>query len=111
MFTKMSSRPKMEVPLYEDNLNVDELMDWIHALDKYFDYEDVDKDKQVKYVVSRLKGHATLWWDEVQVERRRKEKPKLKIGTGWWRKLKVIFYLEIIILIFVSNCGILNKGT
>lgn len=37
MFAKMSVKPEMEISLYEGNLNVDELMDWIHALDTYFD--------------------------------------------------------------------------
>ena len=29
-------------------------------------------------VVTRLKGHASLWWDSVQTERRRKNKPLIK---------------------------------
>jgi len=36
---KMEAREKMEVPMYEGNLDVEELLDWIRALDKYFDYE------------------------------------------------------------------------
>jgi hypothetical protein len=35
-------------------------------MDKYFDYEDVEEDKKLRHVVTRLKGHATLWWDELQ---------------------------------------------
>ena len=48
-------------------------------MDKYFDYEDVDEEKKVKHVVIRLKGHAILWCDELQVDRRRKGKQKIKI--------------------------------
>ena len=29
--------------MYEGNLDVEELLDWIRALDKYFDYEDVEE--------------------------------------------------------------------
>ncbi|KAH9331464.1 hypothetical protein KI387_003572, partial [Taxus chinensis] len=36
---KVNTKPKMEVPMYEGNLNVEELIDWIKALDKYFDFE------------------------------------------------------------------------
>jgi hypothetical protein len=46
-------------------MDAEELLDWIRALDTYFDYEDVEEDKKVKHVVMRLKGHATLWWDDV----------------------------------------------
>ena len=55
--------------MYEGNLDVEELLDWLRALVKYFDYEDVKEDKKVKHVIIRLKGHATLWWDELQVDR------------------------------------------
>ena len=51
--------------MYEGNLYFEELRDWIRALDKYFDYEDVEEDKKVKHAVTRLKGHETLWWDEL----------------------------------------------
>jgi hypothetical protein len=28
--------------------------------------------------VTRLRGHASLWWDELQADRRRKGKSKIK---------------------------------
>jgi hypothetical protein len=55
LVTKVGARPKMEVPMYEGNLNVEELLDWINAMDKYFDYEDIDEENKVKHVVTRLK--------------------------------------------------------
>jgi hypothetical protein len=62
---RLGARAKIEVPMYEGNLDVEELLDWIRSMDKHFDYEDVDEEKRVKHVVTRLKGHATLWWDEL----------------------------------------------
>jgi len=29
--------------MYVGNLNVEELLDWINAMDKYFNYEDIDE--------------------------------------------------------------------
>jgi hypothetical protein len=43
---RIGAREKMEIPMYEGNLDVEELLDWIRALDKYFDYEDVEEDKK-----------------------------------------------------------------
>jgi hypothetical protein len=71
---RMGARVKMDIPIYEGNLDAEELLDWIRALDTYFDYEDVEEDKKVKHTVMRLKGHATLWWDELQDDRRYKGK-------------------------------------
>jgi hypothetical protein len=59
---KDGSRPKMEVPMYNGNMNVEILLDWINAMEQYFNYEDIDDKKKVKHVVTRLKGHAFLWW-------------------------------------------------
>jgi hypothetical protein len=42
----------------------------------------------VKHVVTRLKGHATLWWDELQVERKRNGKHKIKKWDRMVVKLK-----------------------
>jgi hypothetical protein len=56
----MGARAKMDIPVYEGNLDAEEILDWIRALDTYFDYEDVEEDKKVKHAVTRLKGHASL---------------------------------------------------
>lgn len=56
----MSSRPQSEVPTYDGSLNVEELIDWINTLDKYFDYEGVYEAKKVKFVVTKLRGHALI---------------------------------------------------
>lgn len=60
MLAKASGRLKLEIPLYEENLNVKELMDWISAIDKYFDYAEVEDKNKVKFTSTRLKGHATI---------------------------------------------------
>jgi hypothetical protein len=88
---RMGARAKMDIPVYEGNLDAEELLDWIRALDTYFDYEDVEEDKKVKHVVTRLKGHATLWWDELQADRRCKGKQKIKSWDRMIAKMKVKF--------------------
>jgi hypothetical protein len=34
-------------------------------MDIYFDYEEVEEEKNVNHVMTVIKGHATLWWDEL----------------------------------------------
>jgi hypothetical protein len=75
---RVGARAKMDIQVYEGKLDAEELLDWIRALYTYFDYEDVEEDKRVKHVVTRLKGHASLWWDELQDDRRCKGKKKIK---------------------------------
>jgi hypothetical protein len=61
----LGARAKIEVPMYEGNLDVEELLHWVRSMDKYFEYEDVDEEKRVIHAITRLKRHAALWWDEL----------------------------------------------
>jgi hypothetical protein len=47
---KLGDKEKIVIPMYEGNLDVEEFLDWIRAMEKYFDYEDVDEEKKVKHV-------------------------------------------------------------
>jgi hypothetical protein len=89
--SRMGAIAKMDIPIYEGNLDAEEILDWIRALDTYFDYEDVEEDKKFKHVVTHLKGHATLWWDELQDDRRCKGKQKIKSLDRMITKMKVKF--------------------
>jgi hypothetical protein len=70
----MGAKAKMDILVYEGNLDAEELLDWIRALDTYFNYKDVEEDKKVRHAITRLKGHTTLWWDELQADRHCKGK-------------------------------------
>jgi hypothetical protein len=89
--SKMSSKTKMDIPVYEGSLNAEELLDWIRALDTYFDFEDIEEDKKVRHAVTKLKGHAALWWDELQADRRSKGKQKIKSWDRMIAKMKAKF--------------------
>jgi hypothetical protein len=88
---RMSSKTKMDIPAYEGSLDAEELLDWIRALDTYFDYEDIEEDKKVRHVVTKLKGHAALWWDELQADRHSKGKQKIKSWDRMIAKMKAKF--------------------
>jgi hypothetical protein len=87
----MSSKTKMEIPSYEGSLDAEDLLDWIRALDTYFDYEDIEDYKKVRHAVTRLKGHTALWWDELQDDRRCQGKQKIKRRDRMIAKMKEKF--------------------
>jgi hypothetical protein len=88
---RIGSKEKLDIPMYEGNLDVEELLDWFISLDKYFDYEDIKEDNKVNHVVTRLKRHGTLWWDELQVERHCKGKKRIKRWDRMVAKMKAKF--------------------
>lgn len=62
--------------------------DWINGMEKFFDYEEMEDEKKVKFAVTKLVGHAALWWDGVQAERRSLGKQPIKNWSRMAAKLK-----------------------
>ena len=88
--TVMGASPKFEVDVstYSGSLNTGELVDQINDMDKHFDYEEVLEDKKVNVSMTRLKGHASLWWDGVQSKRRKKGKKPIRSWDRMVEKLR-----------------------
>ena len=63
-----SSKPKPEIQNYDGRLSTEVLLDWINELDNISSVKRSVKTK-VKFTATKLKGHAVLWWDNVQAER------------------------------------------
>eukprot|EP00253_Pinus_taeda_P030848 PITA_30848 len=51
----------------------------------------LNEDKQVKFAATKLKGHASLWWDSIQAERKRLHKQPIKKWARMEAKLKEKF--------------------
>ena len=83
-----SSKPKTEISNYDGSLSAEVLLDWISELDKYFENEEVSEDKRVKFAATKLKGHALLWWDSVQADRKKMNKSPIRLWSRMIAKLK-----------------------
>jgi len=60
-----SSKPKPEISNYDGSLSTEVLLDSISEVEKYFECEEIRKDRKVKFVATKLKGHMGLWWGTV----------------------------------------------
>eukprot|EP00253_Pinus_taeda_P007772 PITA_07772 len=85
---RSTARPKTEVSIYEEGLNPEELIDWINGMKKFFDYEETEDEKKVKLVVTKLTGHAALWWDGAQAERKILNKQPIRNWNRMVAKLR-----------------------
>lgn len=47
---------KMDFPPFNGTLHIEEFIEWMAKVERFFDYMNIDEDKQVKLVVLRLKG-------------------------------------------------------
>ena len=47
--------------------SIEEHLDWVSEVEKFFDYMGTVDDKQVCLVAYKLKEGASAWWDRVQL--------------------------------------------
>ena len=57
-------------------------------MEKFFEYESTLDNRKVKIVVTRLKGHASLWWEYLQTDRQRRRKEKIRTWLKMVNKVK-----------------------
>jgi len=65
---------RVEVPEFEGKLGLEEFLDWLHTVERVFEYKDIPDDKKVKLVALRLRKYASLWWTNLCAKRLRERK-------------------------------------
>ena len=78
MLSRKNSKPTIEVDLYDGKLDTNVVLDYISDMEKFFEYEKTPNNRKVKIVVTRLKGHASLWWEHLQTDRHRRGKDNIR---------------------------------
>ena len=73
--SRIGKRPKMEMSTF--NWRLRELIDWIDDMEEFFEFKEIEDLKRVKFTNTKLKGHASIWWEEIQLERGRRGKDKI----------------------------------
>lgn len=63
-------RLKVDLPFFNGNLNIEDFLDWIAELERFFEFAEISENKQVKLVAYRLKGGASSWREQVQNQRK-----------------------------------------
>ena len=78
VLSRENSKPIVEVVPYDGKLDTNVVLDWISDMEKLFEYEKTLDNRKVKITVTRLKGHASLWWEHLQFDRQRRGKEKIR---------------------------------
>lgn len=75
---------KMEVWDYARSLKLEELIDWLNNMKKFFEWKPMIEEKKLKFACTKLKGHAMIWWDHVKKDGANKGKGKIQT----WSKME-----------------------
>lgn len=59
----MSVQIKNGHPLIQWSAHIQDFLEWIIEVERFFDYMNIDEDQQVKLVMLRFKGLVSAWWD------------------------------------------------
>ncbi|KAI3429985.1 uncharacterized protein J3R85_008494 [Psidium guajava] len=83
---------KVDIPYFNGGLGIEDFLDWIADIDKFFDYMETPSEKRVRLVACRLKGGASAWWERLQNRREREGRDKVRT----WHRMKRLLKQEFI---------------
>ncbi|GKC38100.1 gag-pol polyprotein-like protein, partial [Tanacetum coccineum] len=86
---------KVDIPEFDRKIQLDEFLDWLHTVEKVFDFKEVSEDRKVKLVAIKLQKHAGLWWENLKMRRVREGRKTIRTWEKMKRELKRRFLPEI----------------
>ena len=75
---------KVDLPYFNGTFNIEEFLDWLAEVERFFDYKDIPEERRVKTVACRLKGGASAWWERIQSRRLREGRHPMRT----WIRMK-----------------------
>ena len=67
------------------------MLDWILDIEKFSEYESTPDNRKKSIAVTKLKGHASLWWEHLQIDRKSRGKEKIITWPKMVNKVKKKF--------------------
>ena len=69
---------KVDIPDFNGELQPVEFVDWLHVIERVFEYKEILEEHKVKIVAAKLKKHALIWWENLKRRRNCEGKNKIK---------------------------------
>ncbi|KAK1277185.1 hypothetical protein QJS04_geneDACA021326 [Acorus gramineus] len=99
---------KVDLPEFNGQLHIEDFLNWLTAVERFFDYREVPHAKKTKLVAIKLKGGASAWWEQLQLSRTRMGKRPIQT---WYRmkhllrqRFLPVDYDQILFQLLEQNC-------
>jgi hypothetical protein len=53
---------KIDLPSFNRHLQIEDFLDWVMEVERFFDYMSIREDRKVKLVAYKFKRGASAWW-------------------------------------------------
>ncbi|GJZ54740.1 putative reverse transcriptase domain-containing protein, partial [Tanacetum coccineum] len=76
---------RVNIPDFTGNtLSPEGFLDWLVAVEEVFEFKEVPENKRVSLIATKLRGRASVWWQQLKLTRERVGKPRITS----WQKMK-----------------------
>ena len=58
-------RLKVNIPKFYGNYNIEEFLDWLDEVERFFNYMKIPEEQRVRLVACRLRDRASAWWERL----------------------------------------------
>ena len=80
----ITKKVRMEVHDFEGKVDATQFVDWLAAIEEYFNWYDMADDRNVRFSKMKLVSLAKIWWTGVEGDIRRMGLPSISI----WEEMK-----------------------
>jgi hypothetical protein len=80
-------RMKIDLPSFNEHLQIEDFLDWVTEVERFFDYMNIREDHKVKLVAYKFKGGASAWWEKLQISHARQGKGPV---TSWLKMKRLL---------------------